>query len=583
MSDINRKRKRSISPKRNGVIELPHIPNVPASLVPQFLQALQRTSKFFAKHTQSSFTIVDWEKRNEGSSDGQNNINSNEFRIRASTTGNVHGDWMRRIESAAATAEQDSTADSDAQERQNDMQKAVEQWMEEVKHFARKKPAPLQSTTRNNDSTTSNSSHGPQPEIRERPSVPYAAFLYLWDMQQEHDRVAVRRATLFLSSLLLQKSKDCRQHLELESNLAGWVSNIVGDGVLWKNPDRSKKELPLLHVEAYATLSYLLENGFGMLYPKIGVAAKWLRHQSPQLESNEVATSTSMPELRYFRDLAIRYGKEEIRRVNKLIAKADDCLEILVPRMGVHSESLPSRGGTTGSNGVAQQRNNDTDDRELTEGNSSDEESDIEWEEGDNPKEKMACIDLDHESHISAVDRTMAVMQAAGATTFRGGELEIDLDAPVLDMQTGETATNHEQNALARKKLVKYMKQLTTRHLSRLTLWLDGLRNADGLVLQSGSSSLVSLPSKNASLRLDLLQQLSVAKQEVSRVLSSALRLNIDAEKTEAKDAEVATRPIGVSPGGIKNTRFHKLLRQARPKANRANQSSRIQIKCKWR
>lgn len=587
MNNAARKRKRTIIGNNGATaVELPNIPNVPIVLVPPFLEALQRSAKFFSKHTESNYTIVDWKKRSEDASNGHQGSSSNSTRFgnSSASTGSVHGDLMNRMESAAAGAGQDAATVSDAQERKQSMQKAVEQWMEEVKYFARRKSVPSQANPSNCHGANYHPSNNPQSETKERPSVPYALFLYLWGMQQEHDRVAVRRSALFLSSLLLQKSMDCRQHLELESNVADWVSSIVGERVLWKNKERAKNELPLLHQEAYATLSFLLHAGYGTLYPKICVAAKSLRHQCPQIEAEQVSTNTSMSELRRLRDLALRYGQEEVRRVDKLIRKADECLELLVPRLGLETEAANTNPSTDKSGNVT--RSSPTEGgKDAANDHSSDEDSDIDWEEGDEPGAYFESgLTTSQGSHVSTVDRTMAAMQATGATLLLGGELEIDFDVPDEEVSDGITAVDNGENSVARKKLEKLVDKLTTRHLSRLTLWLDGLRNADGLKLQSASSSLVSLPSESLAPRLNLIHQLTVTKQEVSRVLSSSSRLNIDARKGDINDDITNTRPITVSLGGKQIERFHlQLLREKKRRTNRQSHSTRIQIKCKSR
>jgi hypothetical protein len=571
MSDINRKRKRSVSRNNGAVFALPNIPHVPRVLVPPFLETLRCTCKFFSKRVQSSFTIQDWECR--GNDTSYTTIHDNIVPTHTST-GNVRHDLMRRMELvAAATAEQHDLAGlSETRERRDKMIKAVNQWIEEVKHFAARKPTLAQSLCQeHDDAIVGTNQPNPQIEIKERPSIPYALFLYLWGMQQEHDRIAVRRAALFLSSLLLQKSKDCRQHLELESNLANWISNIMGQNLVWKNVERAKNELPLLHQEAYATLTFLLDQGYGNLYPKIGVACQSLRHQCPHLEAKEISPNTGVSELRRLRDLAIRYGQEEIRRVAKLVNKADNCLEILVPRVGMEAQ-------------VAISKDPETKNMNFEEHDCSDDEGfDIDWEDGDDPDEMIAHRNTNIGSHISAVDHTIAAMQASGATLFCGGELEIDFDRPEEDIKDDEMALEPERCALARQKLEKYVEQLSRRHLGRLTVWLDGLQNADGLVRQSDKASLVSIPSEHAALRLVLIQQLSESKQEISRILSSASRLNVKAKTRNTEKTERGPRSIAVGLGGLKNERFHKMLRQSNGKAKNKSHSTRIQIKCNSR
>ena len=555
----SRKRKKNAPlSSSNAQVELPRIPHVPTELIPQFLQTLQVTTKFFSKRPSDAFTIRDWEKENEGSSGASINPSNANTSNTSESNEDVHGSLMDRMHSATAAADQAATvAANEASERQASMKRAVHRWMEDVKRFARRKQqaATEESTTLGNPNAT---------EVKERPSVPYAFFLYLWGMQQIHNRVAVRRSALFLSSLLLQKSKDCRQHLELDSQLSDWVSNIVGKGVLWKNPDRASKELPLLHREAFATLSFLQSNGYAVMYPKIGVAAKSLRHQCPNLEATDVSTSSSMPEYRRLRDVALRYGQEETRRVSKLVNKADACLEILVPRVGVTETAVVESSHKDSTEATTGDQNN-TNDTAQTKDDSSDDESDIDWEDGDAPED----IPLPG-SHRSAVDQTIAAMEASGATMLRGGELEIDFDVPQEEVLDSQSATDESRNLEARKKLEKYTRQLSERHLNRLTLWLDGLRSADNLTKKTKSASLVTLSSETSRLRVSLIQELTESKEQVSRVLSSASRLNIAVKEQNANAPSIERRQQhrSLGLGGDNGSRLSTILRQQKRKSN---------------
>jgi hypothetical protein len=568
-SIANQKQKRDASTNSNNAqVQLPKIPHVPTELIPQFLKTLQVTTKFFSKRSSDAYTINDWVKQDErGASGGSinpsdDNNNMNYHATTFAQSGDVHRSLMNRMDLATAAADQLST--TAAAEREASMKRSVHRWMEDVKRFARRKQ-PIGDT--GNSAVGSANKDG----IKERPSVPYAFFLYLWEMQQHHDRVAVRRSALFLSSLLLQKSKDCRQHLELDSQLSEWVSNVVGKGAIWKNQDHASKELPLLHREAFAAVSFLLSGGYGTMYPKIGVAAKSLRHRCSNLETKEISSTTSMPEYRRLRDIAIRYGKEEIRRVDELVEKADACLEILVPRVGVLAASTSLL-----------QESDSKETRELsTYDDNSDDEYDIVWEDGDAPEDIGLAQTV---SHRSAVEQTITAMESSGATMLRGGELEIDFAQNDCNEYQSASASDHGQIAEVRKKLEKYTHQLSERHLSRLALWLDGLRNADNLTTQVESASMVTMSSESSKLRHFLIQELSKTKQEVSRILSSASRLRIEfiMHKVEPAGSQLRKQNLGLGLGRHSSSRLSTVLRrQKKRKGGLSHHSTRIQIKCK--
>ena len=587
-SGESRKRKRSPPSNNDGTtIELPRIRYVPTVAVPPFLEALRVTTKFFQKlEVPSMYTIDDWEKRNDNNGSMTRTTISNN-----NSNSSVHDTLMDRMDVAAAAANSSSStaeAIAAANGRKKNMIKAVESWMADVKDFARRTSQSSTNKERDNlnnnnaTRTSTTSENGNTQEEKERPSIPYAFFLYLWGMQQEHNRVAVRRSALFLSSLLLQKSRDCRYHLEQETNLATWISNIVASKVIWKNPEKSTKELPLLHREAYALLSYLIDKGYSDMYPKIGVALKSLRHQCPHLEVSEVSDVTSIAEYRRLRDLALRYGQEELEHVEKLLRRADECLEILVPRVGTQENNLDSStANTTESQTARDKSNKNIDDNEAISGDGGsddddDDESDIEWEDGD--EESITGHD---ESHISAVERTILAMEASATTVLRGGELEIDFDQNAEDVQV-DTAVDQAQKATILKKLRKCIQRLSNPHFIRMNAWLNGLRNADSLVLQPGSASLVTLSSEQATLRALLIEQFTQSKQEVSRIISSASRLNVEAPKTESRQSSIPPRPIALGMGE-RDVKLDRLIRQQKQKTRKTSHSKRIQIKCKSR
>jgi hypothetical protein len=586
-TNASRKRRRHVSSftgnaghhgdtTNNNLVDLPRIPGVPIEAIPLFLEALRVTTKFYQKQISSPYTIIDWEKRGDGTG-----VNHRFAGTNANNNDNtLHETIMNRLEVASAEQQQSSTEEIKERERGLKFCNVVEKWMEDVKNLARRRHQKSQNTAVGNhrSETEAEEMTNPQGE-KEKQSVPFSFFMYLWKMQQEHERVTVRRSALFLSGLLLQKSKDCRSHLEQESNLAVWVSRIVAKGTIWKNSDRAVTELPLLQREAFALLSYLLDHGYGKLYPKLGVAATSLRHQCPNLQIVEVSTTTSMAEWRRLRDVALRYGPEEIRRIDRLVQKADTCLEILVPRIGVERVSTGEQDAQ--GDRLVVNKANDPD-----KNNESSGESDIDWEDGDGFEEGnldwYVSVPAAQDSHTLAVDRTIAAMEASGHTILRGGELEIDFDQNVEDLD-GDQAANQSRDIDIRKKLEIYIQKLSSRHLTRISAWLDGLRNADNLALQPGSASLVSLSSELMKLRINLIGQISESKQAILRAISSASRLNIVSRRDDTGStnglALSRTAPLGM---GGNHGRFDHLLREKKRK-RKQNNANRIQIKCRSR
>jgi len=250
------------------------IPGVSIEAIPSFLHALKVTTKFFQVKTKEPFTIVDWERLNINI---KNDNDSSSAGLGGGRGGNgidMYDKIMNRMEESSASAISLSATNVNEDESQNKFVQAVESWIDHVKLIAQRKhrrESSHQNQTLNEIVTTD----GLQ---KEKKPIPYSLFLYLWELQQKHNRVAVRRSALLLSGLLLQKSKDCRFHLDQDTCLADWVSNIIAhDMMVWKNKDRAVRELPLLHREAISLLDNLIHKGYGSMYAKLGVASKNLK------------------------------------------------------------------------------------------------------------------------------------------------------------------------------------------------------------------------------------------------------------------------------------------------------------------
>lgn len=605
-----------------AVANLPKIPGLTIEHVPSFLHILRVTSKFFqTKRTKQPFTIVDWEMLNN------NNRSINDWNSRDEITANknvpktVHDSIMDRMKASS------STAPANDDEFQRKFVEAVNNWMNDVEILARrrKKQQPIDGAS----AATTTIDSGKHQQLPEKEnvsqSIPYSMFLYLWEMQQQHKRMTVRRSALFLSGLLLLRSKDCRFHLDQETHLADWVSNIGvkidgsssstsrdsahDSSEARKNSNRKIVQHAFLQKEAIALISHLVDKGFGRMYAKLAVAAKSLRHQCTTNTSSLLETTTStittppgMANWRKLRDFALLHGPKEIQKVRKLLDRADECLEILVPR--IEGVRRPSPSSTSGGNGQSVYGENG-DDGNINGDEDSSDGDDIDWEDG-NEIEKNGAKPASNEQnvHLSAVEITMAAMEKTGSTLFSGGLLEIDFDRRVDDEECGNNdgvvsgSDNLSSNVnKARGKLEKIVQKLSNRHLVRLSAWLDGLRNSDNLVVRVESASLVSLSPGNNDLRLELISRLSVLRQDVSTVISSASRLNIDAHNkgmnnqahaarsaqnlAKNPNANVVASLEGVQAVSTSSARA-ELSKKRTPKTkNKQNRSRRIQINYK--
>jgi hypothetical protein len=515
--NFGQKRKRTVG----SAADKPDIPGIPTQVVPVFVHALKVSNKFFQHATVAEKPL------------SPNEENTDDERIDPVIATSIVEGLMNRVEASTASSE----GRKEQEEQLHRMQDAVEAWLESVKRFVR------------NDRRKSEDD---QPESK-RQSVPFSCFLYLWDMQQEHGRVAARRAALHLSALLLQKSSECRFHLEQDTNLAKWVTNIVAEGTTWKNHEQAGKQLPLLQQESQMLLNYLIEEGYGSLYPKIGVAQQRLRQLCPNMDNPSSGTS-NMIDWRRLRDVCIAAGEKEIQSIERLVARAHTCLDSLVPRLGENK---------------AQEKEVDAS------GDDKEDEDDIDWEDGGDFDNGYSNT-LDGVSHFAAVERTLAAMESTGAV--RGGELDIDFAKPSDEATVVQTQDNKSS-----ERLKKCVQLLSHRHMPRLSAWVEGLTNADNLVLDS--SSLVLLPSSTSQLRVELLKRLLSLKRVVASVLSAAQRLEVvpTKETTVQTDTSVQRKAVGVNLAG---ERRHLSLvssfsrrRNTNPKIQ--SRSKRIQIKCR--
>ena len=535
---------------------LPKIPGVPYGHIPIFMEAIRKTSKFFKERASQHFTISDWERINVESTGDHCNGNPGNETVAKMNNESLHDSIMDRMDAISYKSESNSTGSSNVDGCQRKFVMAVIAWVDDVKHLTRQ--------GKRQQCTTETSFIPPVSMLSERQqsiekqnsmqSVAYSIFLYLWEMQQQHKRVTVRRSALFLSGLLLLRSKDCRFHLDQESHLAEWVSNIGVkiDNINYQNSDSKIIQLVLLQKEAISLINMIVDRGFGKMYSKLAVAAKSLRHRcaTSLVESSDLPlsmmTSPDMANWRRLRDFSLLHGRKEIQKVRKLLDKADECLEILVPRMG--GIKLPTFSSSAGANrdegyleevnsSNNQDSNHNHGNENIDDGEDYSDDGDIDWEDGDEIEEYDAKTKKDEKNlHLSAVERTMVAMEKTGeGILFSGGRLEIDFDRQAKEECGDNEAGNiNDDHALeinkVRRRLETIVRKLSIKHLVRLSAWLDGLRNSDNLV-KTESSSLVSLSQENSDLRLELIDQLSALRQDVSRIISSAMRLNIKAHK----------------------------------------------------
>ncbi|KAL3940583.1 MAG: hypothetical protein SGBAC_004913 [Bacillariaceae sp.] len=640
-----------------SVVEYPKIPNVPMDVIPGFVEAIRASAKVLQYHCHRPFLDHEAEYQkcgnpNRATNDNNDNYNnSNNYNnsinynsnnnhnsdqqqlgnLQPTTTSRnnsaatvIHDQLMNRVQNAA---DRTKTAKEEAKLKRLEKQKfAIDDWIASVKRFAyqttnksttdehhhQQRQQDSQSSSSSNNNNNNNHNTAQQQAKKERPSVPYACFLYLWDLQQEAPtKLHVRRAALYLANILLQKSKDCRFHLQMDSNLADWIVQMTTVPKQSQPRPQHNSEttttttttattiasLALLQHEALKMLHKLQEQGYAKLYPKLAVAATRLRQQCPPLPSSTTscsdmdddlnptnarteqgnnpasattvtATITSssntilhrnMVDWRTIRDLALKYGNKELKRLEKLICRCEEALEILVPRMGqqqfdkgkkMEEDSLKeSTSKLQSANEInASQAHVETSIHDENDNDDDDDDDmefdDIDWEDGDEALEEKEQELMAHHPvhHLLAVDQTLAVMQSA-AGGLHGGRMEIDMRKEAEKEphgEVGQATEEAERMVEAKATLGKLVKTLREKHLQRLSLWLDGLANADNLVKKSKNTALVLLPGPAIQQRPKLIRDLTAAKKSISSILSSAIRLEEKKNQTtESSNNEI--------------------------------------------
>ena len=301
---------------------------VPLDKTPSFVEALRAATKYFQKETNpyGLTTFMNASSNNDGDND---EMPTND--VSNSAASSLRDSIMARLDAAAETPEEVQRR-LDYKKRQDDMISSIEKWLEQVKRFVPKtnyrnsSSSAMRYPTDETAATEEEISPNNQTKEprKETISVPAACFLYVWGMQQDHPRVTVRRAALFLSAHLLERSKDCRHYLDQDDNLSTWITAVSDHSkTVWKNPETAAKQLPLFQQESSMLLSRLVDQGYSSIYPKLGVAAHRIKQCCPQrqletLESTRTGIS-NMVDWRRWRDAALCYEQKEIDRLEKLI------------------------------------------------------------------------------------------------------------------------------------------------------------------------------------------------------------------------------------------------------------------------
>jgi len=360
----------------------------------------------------------------------------------------------------------------------------------------------------------------------------------------------VRRGSLNVCAKLLAGDDHVR-HVWTSNHMLEWLHSVVAArngeaAMLWQS--ETKWVLQVL-ADTYDT------------EPKYMVGLRLLHQRCPRTVDMASNTHVSpIAQLRVDRDFAMLHGRKECEIVEKLVGRANSCLFVLVPRIGGEQDEVS-----------APSADDDDEDDDL--------DGDIDWEEGDEQEAQ--------EAHATAVEQTLAVMEATGR--LKGGDLEVSLqgdnDNPGPTASAAAPSTddkNSEKLVLARTKLERISKSLSTRHMKRLTSWLHALSNADHLIQQPGSSSLVAMSKNQVRDIAELRNRLLQLKTAVSSILASANKLSIVAPTEDGSAAPEARAPTNLTNVPRRHENLARSMQRRRlggAGSTSMQRSNRIQVK----
>jgi len=380
------------------------------------------------------------------------------------------------------------------------------------------------------------------------PSIHMASFLHVWNLQQ-HAIVPVRRASLYIASHLLETNEECRSYWK-ENYILKWVNWVVEGKFL----EQHSGHIQLWQSEAQLLLSRLVTT---IPDPQIRVGLRFLRQRCPRGTSEGFENiDSSLSGWRHVRDFAMLHGEKEIEICERLILKAHSCMDVLMPRIGEVTTSSVSQ-------------NRDRSKEYTGDDDEGSEDEDVNWEEGD---EEVAAG-----AHEAAVERTLEIMQSTGE--LLGGDLEIN-----LQQQSQFQPHQWDQGTEGQKiNLSKVIHSLSTRHMPRLSSWVNALTNADNLIQAPGQTALVTISTNAVRSKGNLLRRLWALKSRVTSVLSSFAKLNKECSNHAVENGLL--RPKTASLEGLSNfpRRFddHPKSTTRSRRTSKPMVSKRIQIKFK--
>ena len=523
VSGTNKKRKRSQKDhhhiieklQQNYGIDLPDIPGIPVEVIPLHVNALKETRKFF-QHCKNTIVhpLQNVEEENQQNRGATGDRDTTVLRR-----------MLQRIEGTAEPVpESFQTQRDDQVTLLRNKDQAVSAWLEAIRRQIR--------DGRNT----------------QKDSVPLCAVQHLWNLLSTHSKVSVQRASLHLICQLLDKSADCRAWLFSSGETVATFMDLIAQETTPASLQQS-----CLQREFFLLIRSLIDKEYDTTYPILRTSILRLKQMIPAIDGDSVDPTNVMSAdaMRQTRDIAMKFHDKEVERVNKILHRAQLCLDIMFPRL---VDTKPTHTGET----------------------EDDDEDDIDWEDGwEQEGEELAAMD-----HADAVARTIENMRATA--NVRDGELVIQMENP------DRNHSGNEESEEARTRLNKCLGLLLGRHMPRLSLWVTALTQADDLTSSSYGSSVLERMSRDKSIaRCRARDSLMDLKSRTACFLATTKRLQsgLAIEQRTVEDAPITARGIPPSGPNLTGVSRHSSLqkRLSRPVGQardfRQQRSHRIQIK----
>jgi hypothetical protein len=518
--------------KQYGV-DLADIPGLPVQIIPLQEYAVRQAVKFFQA---SSDVLVHPSRPQQEYVFTQQLTDTSPIHTHTRLNENIMEDIFGRVEAQQRMQHNNNSASTS--NSYNDLHQAICTWLEAIQRFHR------------------DANHGKTSQRSEPPvCIPVASFEQHYEVLMNRDgtqTTARRRAALHLGSQLLWKSSDCRHwFLESAKKLLDFIENITQSSASLGGRVSAVEanEWQLLQQESYMLLFELTNRGYHTLYPTLTVGLQRFLQQCPRVASTTDNDQPHMGNWRRNRDIALEHYQREDQKIKKLLQIAHRCFDILVPRF--------AEGATPHVTNLTEEDDIDDDD-----------DCAIDWEDADS----LPCVENERKglaAHASAVERTLAMMQSTAS--LQDGGIAINLTtADSLQAFSPAVETVPDSIWNAKQDLIRCVTILMTRHLPRISAWLEGLTNADSLATSS-KGSLVALGRVKLKQRADATQSLLNNKQAIAAVVASANKLG--ALPLDVNESYPQTQTA------IPANRGAATLNRQNPAASRLRSKKKIRVK----